>query len=804
MQDWELDLWLAALFHDAGKVSQRFGGEYRQKHAAMSEDFIRSLAGYLGTERAQRVARLAGAHHDTPTDRLQRLLHVADKLAAMERQGERRPQLNSDEAALVSVASRVEFRGARGAERYYPLALLSNDLQALFPADSPRVREGGYRSLWEAFVQELQALPPFRLADLHTLLAILRKYWALVPSATPWEWEDTRTVPDVSLYDHTKVVTAIAACLGKLEEGSLPDARLTRLIQLIRQIPAEEKHAALAQFEKGYPPLARFVRFDIGGIQNFLFRVARPEADTDGVARRLRGRSFAIAVLAQVVADSIVRRCELPPTNVLFCGGGTLDLLLPATDSALQIAREVHHTVDQYLLEMSGGLLSLQGAIVDLWAHDFAEFGEVYARAASDLTAAKHQRSLWLARREPDGFFAPSQQVYRLCPACTIVPTNEEGLCAYCQAQETVGRKLPRTHTLAFVWDEGYRPSHEALPFKGLGVWVELLSAEERVQFLQNPPSADCVLVSLNDIEGFLSPRGEAEVGFRFQFVANRVPTRAGNALSFDDIAALGEGASRLGVLKMDVDYLGAVFSMGFDRPTISRLATLSSAFEAFFGGWLNTLCQQVSVQWSESLSQPPQADLTAGVFYTLYAGGDDLFVIGPWEATIALAQAVRRDFRRFVGDNPNLTLSGGLVCVKPKFPVPRFAELVEEALSSAKRGREDDPLRRGDQLCLFGTVVSWQEVDELVAFARDLFEAIQKRQMARGFLYFLLRLHEQFFREAGKADLRWIPQFYYQLARRVEPEVVAQLQLSQRTARAMPYMRVPVSIVSLRMREEG
>ncbi|MCS6831276.1 MAG: type III-A CRISPR-associated protein Cas10/Csm1 [Armatimonadota bacterium] len=804
MQDWELDLWLAALFHDAGKVSQRFGGDYRQKHAAMSEDFIRSLTAYLGAERAQRVARLAGAHHDTPTDRLQRLLHAADKLAALERQTERRVQLDSDEAALVSVASRVEFREARGAERFHSLTPLGLEMAGLFPEDSPRVREGQYGLLWNSFVQEINSLSPFRPTDLQTLLSLLRKYWVFVPSATPWEQTEERTVPDVSLYDHTKVVTAIAACLGKLGEESLPDARLEQLIHLLRRFSQEEMLSALEQLERNYSPLARFVRFDIGGIQTFLFRVARPEADTDGVARRLRGRSFWVSVLAQATADWLVRRCEVTPANILFCGGGSLDLLLPATEPAMEAAREVHHALDQYLLQVSGGLLSLQGAMVDLWAHDFARFGDVYERAASQLAVAKHRRSYWLIRREPEDFFAPEQQAYRLCPSCTIVPIEGEGLCKHCQRHESVGRKLPRTHSLAFVWDEAYRPRYEALFFEPMGLWVELLSAEERLQLLQNPPSAECVLVCLNDTDEFLSPRGEAEVGFRFQFVANSVPTREGNLLSFDDIAKLGDGAARLGVLKMDVDYLGAVFSMGVEPPTVSRLSTLSSAFEMFFGGWLNQLCRQVSAQWGEELSVPLQVDLISGVFYTLYAGGDDLFVIGPWEATIHLAQAVRRDFRRFVGENPNLTLSGGLVCVKPKFPVPRFAELVDEALTHAKRGRRDDPLGRGDHLCLFHTVVSWSEAEDLTTFARDLYQAIREKRIARGFIYFLLRLHEEFFRDAGKADLRWIPRFHYQLARRVSPEVVAQLQLSQRTARAMPYMRVPVSIVSLKMREEG
>jgi CRISPR-associated protein Csm1 len=803
MTDAEMDLCLAALLHDAGKVSQRFGGDYRQKHAAMSEDFVRSLADYLGEERARRVATLAGAHHDTPINRQQKLLHVADKLAAMERQSELRERLNSDEAALVSVASRVEFRAERKEDCYHPLKPLDEELSALFPSSDSRVQAGAYQQLWQDFVQEVRALPPFHPMHLHTLLSLIRKYWTFVPSATPWESGPIRTVPDVSLYDHTKVVTAIAACLMKLDAQSLPDERLDRLISLLRQFAQEGVLDVVEQAERGRAPLARFVRIDIGGIQSFIFRIARPEADTGGVARRLRGRSFFVAMLAHALAEQLVRVCDVTPANILFCGGGTIDLLLPATQEAANVAQQTLQSVRRYLLDISGGLLSLQAAVIDLWAHDFGSFGDVYIRVAERLTEEKTRRSWSLIQEMGERLFISEQAMPHLCPSCQILPSPQGSLCPECQMHQRIGAKLPGTHSLAFVWD--LAQAHDAaLTFPPLNMQVRLLNAQERQQLLQRPPAGDVLIVRLNNPDEFISPGAEdAAIGFRFQFVANRVPTYQRDLIPFEPMAELGEGAARLGVLKMDVDYLGAVFGMGVDPPTISRLATLSSAFEAFFGGWLNHLCLQVSEQWAQSLPSQPKVDAHSGVFYTLYAGGDDVFVIGPWEATIRLAQAVRADFCRFVVDNPNLTLSGAVVCVKPKFPVPRFADLAEEDLARAKRGTGTDPLQRGDHVCLFDTVVSWQQAQELVQFAQDLYLAVEQKQVSKGFVYFLLRLHEEFFHDPQQPNLQWIPRFHYQLARRVPPEVVQKLRLLERIPRAMPYIRIPVSIVSLKMRED-
>jgi len=85
--------------------------------------------------------------------------------------------------------------------------------QSLAPAgDNP------YKPLWEAFQQEWAAFTNNRTyteADFRTILALLEKYTSFIPSATPWEREDERTVPDVSLYDHLRVTAAIAACLDK-------------------------------------------------------------------------------------------------------------------------------------------------------------------------------------------------------------------------------------------------------------------------------------------------------------------------------------------------------------------------------------------------------------------------------------------------------------------------------------------------------------------------------------------------------------------------------------------------------------
>jgi len=155
-------LWLSALLHDIGKLSQRIGGEYHARHQEFSRAFVSSLGGYLGEDVAQKVADLVALHHDTVSVRREvLLLQLADRLSAMEREREPRERLNSDEAALVSVASRVKL-GKESEERYLPLARLEVKEDVIFPTERSRVEPGAYGRLWDEFIQRVGELPRYR------------------------------------------------------------------------------------------------------------------------------------------------------------------------------------------------------------------------------------------------------------------------------------------------------------------------------------------------------------------------------------------------------------------------------------------------------------------------------------------------------------------------------------------------------------------------------------------------------------------------------------------------------------------
>ncbi len=155
-------------------------------------------------------------------------------------------------------------------------------------------------------------------------------------------------------------------------------------------------------------------------------------------------------------------------------------------------------------------------------------------------------------------------------------------------------------------------------------------------------------------------------------------------------------GSQLMGVLKADVDNLGLIFSEGLENMlTISRYLTMSRMIDLFFSGWMYRILKE---------------DKSFKEIYTVYSGGDDLVLVGPWEKTILFAKRLNEEFRRFTCNNDNITLSAGMAVVQPKFPISAAIELADQNLEASK-------LSGKDSITLFDTTVKWSALGGLIDF---------------------------------------------------------------------------------------
>jgi CRISPR-associated protein Csm1 len=158
----------------------------------------------------------------------------------------------------------------------------------------------------------------------------------------------------------------------------------------------------------------------------------------------------------------------------------------------------------------------------------------------------------------------------------------------------------------------------------------------------------------------------------------------------------------------MDVDNLGKIFSRGLeDNYSLPRLGGLSRQLSYFFTIYLNSLAERRTHNLpagcikADSLLDEGKEDRLNLVF--IYAGGDDLFVVGAWNEVVAFSLDTYQAFRTYTGHNPDITISGGIYLANIKFPLYQAAELAGEAEEQAKgNGR--------DSLGLFGEVFKWDE----------------------------------------------------------------------------------------------
>jgi CRISPR-associated protein Csm1 len=157
------------------------------------------------------------------------------------------------------------------------------------------------------------------------------------------------------------------------------------------------------------------------------------------------------------------------------------------------------------------------------------------------------------------------------------------------------------------------------------------------------------------------------------------------------------KGVEALGILKADVDNLGLLFSCGFreGRQTMSRLAALSRQLNSFFSIFLPHFLK---------------TDNRFQDTYTVFAGGDDLFLIGPWNRIIALAELLNKEFSRYVCHNKDITISAGISVHKPGEPIMTIAESAEHALALSKSKNKDIK----DKITVFGETVAWDEFKTL------------------------------------------------------------------------------------------
>lgn len=752
------EIYLGALLHDIGKFQQRSVPEYKYtKHEMVG-------AGYVEQQTdSYTLRRLVEKHHD-PAEADELIIAIADKLSAAEREEGGNKQ---DAAAepLVAILGRVKLtdpvKGDPPPEHYIPLKIYqSSDVPYPVAAKEAALSAAGYAQLWKGFDNDFKQLAPKLLRDPYqpAVLYLLEQYLSIIPSAAYYNRAT------VSLFDHAKTTAALAACLAAASPAT------PELLAMHQAVQSTLKERGKAVPDDRLPAILRQPRFlmlagDISGIQDFIYDVPM-----DGAAKNLRGRSFFLGYLTRVLAEYIVRQENMPPACALLAGGGKFTLLLPLAAAAR--VDGYRQMIEQTVFSAFGGKLAVLLAPVTLAPADFlhGRWARKWDEAGAALTRQKSKKWSTLLVQAPEQVLGPFPAAAHVCQTCWRPVADGEELCAFCRGFIALGDMLPKARYVA----EKICP-----PRQGPGQTIADVLAAFGIEMRLTERPLDGYANYLFNSYDFLAQNAQ---GFYFlpQIKADK---------TFDALADDAQGVKTWGVLRGDVDDLSQIFRQGLGQHlSLSAFASLSRAVSAFFGIYFNDLL----------------AEFRDNV-YTVYAGGDDFFIVGSWSVLPAVAQRLQEAFTRYAAGNPNVTFSAAIkLAPHRKHPLYVIAAQAGQLLDQAK-----DASERKNRLAFFGAVVTWPEFKALQDYHERIAAVISgggSRALLQH-LYFTARLARQA-REMGGIFKIWQAVYVlYNYRQRLKNETQKHMEdLIGRTLigknRVYPYITQAVRWTELAIRE--
>jgi len=784
MDDTIYKIAIAGFLHDIGKFAERAGmeitkeyvdnnetlyqplfqGRYTHRHAIYTAAFIEKYEKFLpyqfnkaGWGLGDSFINLAAMHHKPETP-LQWIIAIADRVSSgfdrkeFEEYNQEIKVKDYLKTRLLPVLEGISLneKWKDTIDRYqYRYRLKELSPQNVFPVEildigdiNDQTAKREYSELFDSFINSLQKLLHKESVSIwfehfENLFLI---YCSHIPSATVGN-----IIPDVSLYDHSKMTSAFASALYLFHKQT--DTINTENIQDY----AEKKFL--------------IVSGDFYGIQDFIFSGGGSTGRAS--AKLLRGRSFMVSLLTELAADMLCREIGIPPSSIVLNAAGRFTIIVPNTEETKRLITDTEAKINKWLIDNFFGQSSIGISYIEASCNDFVlnNFSEFWEKLQGFIDERKYKKFDienvgGVFRNYLDSFdntLTPS-----LCPFCGKRPAQKdtfiriskeetENACKICHDHIYIGEHLVKEDKLAigtydvdFKGDKLFEPIFGVyqISFDVSGKLSELAREGKLLKYWNVGINREGKLskeITSKFINGYI-PKFDEEDNYDDRLIGgkkkdqskleiidsikNRYPKTflaiAKKALNFTEKPDKFKGIEALGVLKADIDNLGLIFSYGIKKEfkTFSRLSTLSRQLNNFFTIYLPYLLA---------------TDDNFKDIYTVFAGGDDLFLIGPWNKIIDFSYELNNTFKKYVCGNNDISLSAGISINKPNEPVMTLAENSERALNYSK-------ISGKNRITIFNESVTWDELNCLKEVKTNIEDWFEKEIVNNAMLF---RLNE-------------------------------------------------------------
>ncbi|MFP4333490.1 MAG: type III-A CRISPR-associated protein Cas10/Csm1, partial [Campylobacterales bacterium] len=338
---------------------------------------------------------------------------------------------------------------------------------------------------------------------------------------------------------------------------------------------------------------------DFFGIQKFIFeRLSATKA-----SKVVRAKSAFVQLFTLTLARYVCRELKINESHIVSSNAGKFEILSPNRDSS--VLKEVQSTVDRYFIENFYGLSGVSICYVEFDKNELgsADRYKLLRKKLSDIVEESKYNKFNLTSKEPVLEYHSDISNETLCKICNIRKKEGE-FCSICSMFEKLGR------------------------------WLADEKNNKKIS------SKKDLLIELGDFETELTIDDNIRSYIKYSYdeeIKQTVPS------SFSELAEESEGVKALAIIKADVDGMGDFLRDSNITDSPESFDMFSKTLDNFFSKHIPSIMRN---KYPDS--------------YTVFTGGDDLFLLGRWDSLLELAREIRDEFKKFIKTD-KLTISFGI-----------------------------------------------------------------------------------------------------------------------------------------------
>jgi len=424
-----------------------------------------------------------------------------------------------------------------------------------------------------------------------------------------------------------------------------------------------------------------YLKFDIAGIQNFIFKTK-----TKNATKILRGRSFFLQILNDLITFYFLNHQSLKGVvffqNQLINFGGNTIFLFPQTEFYNKEKLEsMIKDLTLSLLKNFGIKLRYQLDSVSIESSE--SFKEEFYQALNRQSTIHKDVVFQISNLEDnnDDYKATDDDICEFCEVYKGEKILESG-------EKICNRCYFFNRLTEYYRKNGFLYFSKTKDPQSFNIFLDYFFHFNKPQ---SNKDSDFILKSYKKLtEAIESKKGEIFFTNPSKTIFYNIylPKKEQSIMTFEEIKDLGKGADYLALIKGDVDNMGkiinSIFKSNYDflkikdhKQKLSQYLQFARKTNLFFQVYLPNLIEREKAP-----------------VYLIYSGGDDFVLVTHWSNVLPFIFSLYEKFCKLTCFNKELTFSSAAVVFKEHEPVLKVVEKAEEFLSRAKK--EDKEGKKG------------------------------------------------------------------------------------------------------------